>query len=99
MTGPCPEVREFLLTDHARFEIGRRGISEGEVSWVLLNPEQTEQQRPGRCVYQAKAVGPDAEKIYLLRVFVDVDRNPAEVVTAYRTSKVEKYRRPYARDL
>ena len=25
-------------------------------------------------------------------VFVDVDREPAEVVTAYRTSKIEKYR-------
>ena len=29
---------------------------------------------------------------YLLRVFVDVDRTPAEVVTVYRTSKIEKYR-------
>jgi hypothetical protein len=30
-------------------------------------------------------------KIYLLRVLVDIDRQPAEVVTAYRTSRVEKY--------
>jgi hypothetical protein len=28
---------------------------------------------------------------YLVRVFVDVDRSPAEVVTAYRTSKIDKY--------
>ena len=28
---------------------------------------------------------------YLLRVFVDIDRTPAEVVTAYRTSKFAKY--------
>ena len=28
---------------------------------------------------------------YLLRVFVDLDRDPPEVVTAYRTSKVDKY--------
>jgi len=28
---------------------------------------------------------------YLVRVFVDVDRSPVEVVTAYRTSKREKY--------
>ena len=28
---------------------------------------------------------------YLVRVVVDVDRNPAEVVTAYRTSKIAKY--------
>jgi hypothetical protein len=31
------------------------------------------------------------ERIFLLRVFVDVGRWPAEVVTAYRTSKVAKY--------
>jgi hypothetical protein len=30
-------------------------------------------------------------KEYLLRVFVDVDRNPAEVVTVYRKSQVSKY--------
>jgi hypothetical protein len=29
--------------------------------------------------------------MYLVRVFVDVDRDPAEVVTAYRTSKISKY--------
>jgi len=29
--------------------------------------------------------------IYLVRVFVDMDRHPAEIVTVYRTSKVSKY--------
>jgi hypothetical protein len=28
---------------------------------------------------------------YLVRVFVDVDRSPAEVITVYRTSKIDKY--------
>jgi hypothetical protein len=37
-----------------------------------------------------RAIGLAGE--YLLRVFVDVDRTPAEVVTVYRTSKIEKYR-------
>ena len=31
-------------------------------------------------------------KSYLIRVFVDVDRTPPEIVTAYRTSKIRKYR-------
>jgi hypothetical protein len=30
-------------------------------------------------------------KMYLVRAFVDIDRKPAEVVTAYRTSKISKY--------
>ena len=28
---------------------------------------------------------------YLVRVFVDIDRDPAELVTVYRTSKIGKY--------
>jgi len=30
-------------------------------------------------------------KNYLLRVVVDIDREPPEVVTVYRTSKIAKY--------
>jgi len=33
----------------------------------------------------------DLSKVYLLHVFVDIDREPPEVVTVYRTSKVRKY--------
>jgi hypothetical protein len=45
--------------------------------------------RPGREVLESRL---ELEgKRYLLRVFVDVDRSPAEVVTAYRTSKIAKY--------
>jgi hypothetical protein len=42
-------------------------------------------------VYQSRIEFEEPVKIHLLRVFVDIDRQPAEVVTAYRTSKVEKY--------
>jgi len=31
------------------------------------------------------------ERLFLVRVFVDIDRRPPEIVTAYRTSKIEKY--------
>jgi len=43
--------------------------------------------REGRIVVQ----GMSGE--YLLRVFVDIDRHPPEVVTSYRTSNVGMYRR------
>jgi hypothetical protein len=45
--------------------------------------------RPGRDVLQSRIVL--AGKMDLLRVFVDVDRDPAEVVTVYRTSRIAKY--------
>lgn len=95
----CPAIEHFVFTYHSRFEMERRGISELEVSSVLRAPEQAEEQRPGRCIYQKRVSGPSESKVYLLRVFVDVDRDPAEVVSAYRTSKVGKYWRLHARDL
>ena len=86
-----PPVREYRFTEHARLQMERRGIEEGEVAEVLLAPEQAEEVRPGRVVYQSRFERGGGGRVYLLRVIGDVDREPAEVVTAYWTSKVEKY--------
>jgi len=71
--------------------MARRGISKDEVAAVLEKPEQSEPVRKGRAVYQSKLSLGELPKEYVLRVFVDIDRNPPQVVTAYRTSKIEKY--------
>jgi hypothetical protein len=72
----------------------RRGVDETVVRRVLAAPEQRESVRLGRDVLQSR-IEID-KKTYLVRVFVDVDRRPAEVVTSYRTSKIEKYWRSEA---
>jgi len=89
---PTPgAIDDFIFADHALFEMKRRGISESEVAQVLAKPGQSETVRAGRVVYQAKFNLGAPPKVFLLRVFVDIDRHPPEVVTAYWTSKVEKY--------
>ena len=90
MPGP-KAIRKFAFTDHALFEMARRGISEDQVAAVLAKPEQFESVRQGRMVYQSKIGYGEPSEEYILRVFVDTDRNPPQVVTAYRTSKIEKY--------
>jgi hypothetical protein len=45
--------------------------------------------RHGRDVLQSRTWV--AGNAYLVRVFVDIDRDPAEVVTVYRTSRIAKY--------
>jgi len=82
-------VDDYDITEHAAFEMGRRRINESAVRQVLAAPEQRHTVRPGRDVLQSRIVF--AGKRYLLRVFVDIDRQPAEVVTVYRTSRVAKY--------
>lgn len=84
-------ITTYHLTAHARFEMERRQITEAEVAKVLSFPEQAEVVRSGRIVYQSRVQAKLFGRVYLLRVFVDIDRDPPEVVTVYRTSKVEKY--------
>lgn len=84
-------IFEFTFTDHALLEMARREISEEAVKDVLANPEQTEMVREGRAVYQTRRVMNEPPKMYLLRIFVDIDTEPPCVVTVYRTSKIEKY--------
>ena len=82
-------VGQYVITPHAAFEMGRRKITERIVNAVLAAPEQRHSVRYGRDVLQSLTSFGD--KTYLVRVFVDVDRSPAEVVTVYRTSQIAKY--------
>jgi hypothetical protein len=84
-------ITNYVLTPHARVELMRRGLSEDTVRAILAQPEQQLEIRPGRVVLQSRVSTGAEATIFLVRVFVDVDRTPAEVVTAYRTSKVAKY--------
>jgi hypothetical protein len=67
----------------------RRGLDERVLQQVLRSPEARGTVRPGRDVFQSRIAV--AGRTYLLRAFVDLERQPPEVVTVYRTSKVEKY--------
>ncbi len=84
-------ITNYRLTEHAQEEMTRRQISQDEVAGVLAAPEQVESVRQGRVVYQSRIETGKPPQTYLLRVFVDVDHEPPEVVTVYRTSKVTKY--------
>ena len=82
-------VTDYVITDHATIELTRRRLSTEVIDSVLRNLEQRFEVRPHRVVLQSRVQESGSE--YLVRVFVDIDRVPAEVVTSYRTSKVSKY--------
>ena len=86
-----PAIAEYRITDHARQEMARRQISEADVAQVLSAPEQSEPAREGREIFQSRIKIGEPPKTYLLRVFVDIEGKPPEVVTVYRTSKISKY--------
>jgi hypothetical protein len=82
---------DYVITEHALFQMQRRGISESDLLSVIKSPERSEEVRPGRMVVQSRLLCGKPEKIYLVRVIIDFDKPVPEVVTVYRTSKVEKY--------
>lgn len=81
--------RDYVITDHATFEMKRRAIPLELVQRVLENPEQRLAIRKGREVFQSRIQM--GGKQYAVRVFVDIDRAPPEVVPVCRTSKINKY--------
>jgi hypothetical protein len=84
-------IKSYVITPHASLEMERRGLDEESVRDVLAAPGQRLGVRPGRDVLQSKVSIGAPLKTYVVRVFVDVDRRPAEVVTVYRSSKITKY--------
>jgi len=84
-------VDRWIITAHAKFEMDRRGLDEALVRQILEAPEQRWSLRPGRDVLHSRVRAGEPARTYLVRVIVDVDRTPPEVVTAYRTSRMAKY--------
>lgn len=78
-----------VWTPHALRQAAARGVGEAEVQEVLDSPDRVRDVRPGRVVAQRRVAREGGA--YLIRVFVDIDREPFEIVTAYRTSKMDKY--------
>jgi hypothetical protein len=80
-----------VFTDHAQGMLIRRRISAEQVRHVLRFPDADFLMRPGRRLVQGRILWGDPPAPYLLRVVMDADRDPIEVVTAYLTSKFAKY--------
>ena len=81
----------LTLSDHARLQTKRRALDEDVVLAVARAPEQVIETRPGREVRQSRVAFADREEPYLVRVVVDTAEGQEIIVTAYRTSRIEKY--------
>ena len=81
---------EFEITEHARDELELRAIPLELFEQVLYSPQQIVPSYGGRKVYQSQ-VNFGEGRTYLLRLVVDENEQPAEVITVYRTSKISKY--------
>ena len=87
----------YKFSDHAQEEIERRRIPLAQEKAILEIPAQVVPERGVVKAHQSNSeIG---GKIFLVRVIVDGSVDPAVVVTAYRTTKIEKYRGSFESDL
>ena len=76
----------IIFTRHALQQMKFRNINKNEVNSTLNNPDKTSQDKFGNFIAQKRF------KNYLLRVFYLQDEDTKLVITAYKTSKLDKYK-------
>jgi hypothetical protein len=82
---------DFIFSKHAEEQMQRRNISRDTAIDTVLHPAQTlvDDEFPGMKIFQSLIR--ENGQVFLLRVFVNVERYPNIIVTLYKTSKIKKY--------
>jgi hypothetical protein len=82
---------DFIVSRHAREQMLRRGINHETVMMVVSHPDQTlaDKETPTKIIYQSLIK--EENRMFLLRVFVETDKQPNVIITVYKTTKISKY--------
>jgi hypothetical protein len=80
---------EYIFSKHSIGQIKLRGLSMDIIEDVLLFPGRIIGDVADIVIYQKIVI--EDNKRYLYRVFVNKAKKPPLVVTAYKTSKTDKY--------
>ena len=79
----------FVLTRHAQAEMLRRHIPETLVNQIAQSPGQIVKEQGDILCYQS--ISHEEDKSYLIRVMINPTTDPVQIVTVYKTSKIDKY--------
>lgn len=80
---------EIAYSNHALKQMRLRNIGMDLVESVLNSPDEII-EFGSLTIYQAITKTGEVKK-YLVRVFVNKEKDPVHVVTVYKTSKINKY--------
>jgi hypothetical protein len=78
-------IQEFRISQYARFQMDRLDIHLSEIRGILRNPRLVTLERPGLAVYQDRILADDPKHVFSLRIFVNIQATPPEVVSVDRT--------------
>ncbi len=80
----------YKFSKHAIEQIERRGLSTLIIKDIIIsNPARI--IKYDDCVEVIQKVINDKKSNYLYRVFVNICKTPALIITVYKTSKIDKY--------
>lgn len=80
---------DFSLSAHAKERIRDRGLDLQTISLIIKHPDAVQKESDCKQIFQ-KIIGEKGSK-YLYRIFVNICKQPPLVITAYKTSKIDKY--------
>jgi len=80
---------KYGYSKHANKQISKRSISKKKIAVVIDKPDNI--LTHDNCLKVYQKVFEEKENRYLYRVFVNICKKPSLIITAYKTSKIEKY--------
>jgi len=82
---------DFIISKHAQEQMLRRNISYEMVLLTVSKPDQMFIDCEDERIVICQSIIKENEQMFLLRVFVNRDKQPNVVVTLYKTTKITKY--------
>ena len=82
---------DIIFSKHAQEQMIRRGISHDMALSVVSQPDQIVADDENPAIVICQSLIKENEQMFLLRVFVDRNKQPNVIVTLYKTTKISKY--------
>jgi hypothetical protein len=84
-------MAKIIFSKHAEEQMLRRGITRETVLLVVSHPEEILTNDEDATVTTYQSLIKEDDQCFLLRVFINTDKFPHEIITLYKTSKIKKY--------
>jgi len=82
---------DLTFSKHSQEQMSRRGISHETVLAVVSRPDQIIVDEDDTSMVICQSLIKENEHLFLLRVFVNKNKQPNVIVTLYKTTKISKY--------
>jgi hypothetical protein len=79
----------YTFSVHAKERMRARGITESDISDAIKRPDSAVYEH--RCKEIIHKIIFENDEKKLLRIFVNTCKEPNLIITAYKTSKIDKY--------